>query len=76
MGGYNEIFDDSSLTSNPPLWPTFCSLYRNDLGPEGGKAIAEALNVNRSIVQIEYARIRLVYDPLWGAIMGYLMTHH
>ena len=32
---------------------TFCSLWNNDLGAEGGKAIAEALEVNTSITNIE-----------------------
>ena len=32
---------------------SFSSLYRNDLGTEGGKAIAEALKVNTSITNIE-----------------------
>ena len=31
MGGVNQIFNDSSLTSNPPLWATFCSLRANNL---------------------------------------------
>ena len=31
----------------------YFSLWLNDLGPEGGKAIGEALKVNRSIVDIE-----------------------
>jgi hypothetical protein len=30
-----------------------CSLDRNDLGPEGGKAIAEALKVNQTLQNIE-----------------------
>ena len=34
------------------LWPHFCSLVNNDLGPEGGKAIGEALKVNTSITNI------------------------
>ena len=46
------MFNDSSLTSNPPLWATFCSLEGNDLDPEGGKAIGEALKVNTSITNI------------------------
>ena len=35
------------------LWPPFCSLLGNDLGPEGGKAVAEALKFNTSITNIE-----------------------
>ena len=31
----------------------FCSLANNDLGAEGGKAIAEALEVNTSITNIK-----------------------
>ena len=31
----------------------FFSLYGNDLGTEGGKAIAEALKVNTSITNIQ-----------------------
>ena len=31
----------------------YFSLERNELGPEGGKAIGEALKVNRSIVDIK-----------------------
>ena len=34
------------------LWPHFCSLRYNELGPEGGKAIGEALKVNKSIINI------------------------
>ena len=45
--------DYSSLPSNPPSWPPFCSLNYNNLGPEGGKAIGEALKVNTSITNIE-----------------------
>ena len=52
MGGVNTIYY-SSLTFEPPLWPHFCSLYGNKLGPEGGKAIGEALKVNTSITNIE-----------------------
>ena len=52
MGGYNGIFDDSSLASNPPLWPTFCSLFNNGLGPEGGKAIGKALETNTTVQTI------------------------
>jgi hypothetical protein len=33
----------------------FCSLYWNNLGSEGGKAIAEALNVNQTVTNIKYA---------------------
>ena len=40
------------ITSNPRLWPPFCSLYDNKLGPEGGKAIGEALKINTSITNI------------------------
>ena len=32
--------------------PPFCSLYSNELGAEGGKAIGEALKVNTSITNI------------------------
>jgi len=35
------------------LWVTFCSLYGNKLGAEGGKAIGEALEVNTSITDIK-----------------------
>ena len=35
------------------LWPHFSSLRYNNLGAEGGKAIGEALKVNRSITNIE-----------------------
>jgi hypothetical protein len=35
------------------LFWLLCSLFRNDLGPEGGKAIAEALKVNKSLQTIE-----------------------
>ena len=34
------------------LWGSLCSLYGNKLGPEGGKAIGEALKVNTSITNI------------------------
>jgi hypothetical protein len=36
------------------LWLlSFCSLYDNKLGPEGGTAIAEALQVNTSVQNIK-----------------------
>ena len=35
------------------LWGSFCSLYWNELGPEGGKAIGEALKTNSSITNIK-----------------------
>ena len=35
------------------LWVTFCSLYGNGLGAEGGTAIAEALKINNSITNIK-----------------------
>jgi hypothetical protein len=31
----------------------FCSLYGNELGLEGGKAIAEALKVNQTLQNIK-----------------------
>ena len=49
MGGVNEN-GDVIINS---LWPTFYSLFNNNLGAEGGKAIAEALNVNTSITNIK-----------------------
>ena len=52
MGGYDEI-RYSSLPSNHASWPHFCSLGRNDLGPEAGKAIGEALKINTSITDIK-----------------------
>jgi hypothetical protein len=52
MGGYDEI-RYSSLPSNHPSWPPFCSLEDNELGAEGGKAIGEALKVNKSITNIK-----------------------
>jgi hypothetical protein len=33
--------------------PSFCSLERNDLGPESGIAIAEALKINKTITDIK-----------------------
>ena len=51
MGGVNTIYY-SSLTFEPPLWPHFFSLEQNYVGPEAGKAIAEALKVNTSITNI------------------------
>ena len=36
-----------------PSWPPFCSLKDNELGAEGGKAIGEALKVNKSITNIK-----------------------
>ena len=34
------------------LWGSLCSLDDNNLGPESGKAIGEALKVNTSIANI------------------------
>ena len=47
-GAHNEI---GSKTCHYGV--TFCSLGDNELGAEGGKAIAEALKVNTSITTIE-----------------------
>ena len=47
------MFNDSSLTSNPPSWATFCSLVNNKLDAEAGKAIGEALKVNTSITNVK-----------------------
>jgi hypothetical protein len=33
--------------------PSFCSLRWNELGPEGGIAIAEALKINKTITNIK-----------------------
>jgi len=41
------------ITNDSPSWPPFCSLEYNKLGPEGGKAIGEALKVNQSVVNIK-----------------------
>ena len=41
-----------SLLITNLLWPPFCSLENNNLYGEGGKAIGEALKVNRSITNI------------------------
>ena len=38
------------LTSS---WGSLCSLYLNELGAEGGKAIGEALKVNTSITNVK-----------------------
>ena len=35
------------------LWGLYFSLYGNNLGPEGGKAIGEALKVNQTVVDIK-----------------------
>ena len=45
-----EFYLYLELTS---LWPSLCSLWRNELGAEGGKAVAEALKVNTSITNIK-----------------------
>ena len=45
-----EFYLYLELTS---LWPSFCSLKYNELGAEGGKAVAEALKVNTSITNIK-----------------------
>ena len=58
-GAHNEISD-----LNGSLWVHFCSLLRNSLRAEGGKAIAEALKVNTSITVVEEARMPLVYVSL------------
>ena len=44
--------DYYSSQTTRPLWGLVCSLYQNRLGPEGGKAIGEALKVNTSITNI------------------------
>ena len=47
-GGHNE---SGSKTCH--YGSSFCSLGWNELGAEGGKAIAEALEVNTSITNIK-----------------------
>ena len=47
-GGHDEIGSKTCHYGVP-----FSSLYRNDLGAEGGKAIAKALKVNTSIANIK-----------------------
>ena len=42
----------------------YFSLERNDLGPEGGKAIAKALETNKTVQTIEYAHACLVSTSL------------
>ena len=43
----------SELTAISSHGLLFCSLGANMLGPEGGKAIAEALKTNKTIKSIE-----------------------
>ena len=50
-GAHNEIGSKAWHYGVP-----FCSLSGNDLGAEGGKAIAEALKVNTSIAIINLYR--------------------
>jgi len=40
------------------------SLHRNELGPEGGKAIGKALKINKTVQTIEYAHACLVSTSL------------
>ena len=47
-GGHNESGSKTCHYGVP-----FCSLRFNDLGAEGGKAIAEALKVNTPITNIK-----------------------
>ena len=47
-GAHNEIGSKTCHYGVP-----FCSLRSNDLGAEGGKAVAEALKVNTSITNIK-----------------------
>ena len=42
------------------------SLYFNKLGPEGGKAIAKALETNKTVQTIKYAPTCLVSTSLGG----------
>jgi len=37
-----------------PFQSPFCSLYDNELGPDGGKAFAKALETNKSLKSLEY----------------------
>ena len=46
-------FGNLSLPSNPPLWPPFCSLEANYMGPEAGKVIAKALETNKTVQTIK-----------------------
>ena len=47
-GGHDEISSKTCHYGVP-----FCSLEHNELGAEGGKAIAEVLKFNASITNIE-----------------------
>jgi hypothetical protein len=60
----NTFFKNFHIPEAYPAWILFliiflsgfwllCSLEFNDLGPEGGKAIAEALKVNESVQNIK-----------------------
>ena len=46
------------------LWGLFFSLWSNQLGPEGGKAIAKALEINKTVQTIMYAHTCLVLTSL------------
>ena len=46
------------------LWGSFCSLGFNDLGPDGGKAIGKALEINKTVQTIEYGHACLVSTSL------------
>jgi len=50
MGGYDGIL---LITNDSPSWGLVCSLTSNQLGPEGGKAIGEALEVNQSVTNFK-----------------------
>ena len=46
------------------LWGLYFSLNDNKLGPEGGKAIAEALETNKTVQTIKYGHTCLVSTSL------------
>ena len=36
-----------------------CSLYNNDIGPEGARYLSEGLKANGALTSLEYAAMRL-----------------
>ena len=59
---YNEIVDDTSLTSNPPLWPPFCSLQYNDLDSATEDAIRAAWGDRGGMLGLRQVRPDSYYD--------------
>ena len=55
-----------SAAADTPISALVCSLFYNQLGPEGAKHVADMLKVNTTLTNIKYAAT-LEFPPLSAA---------